>query len=70
MSFCWICAIILVPICAIYKWATQNHKYFLHRGIPALKPVLFFGNSADFFMKKVDLINFVIKLYHDFPDQK
>lgn len=66
----FICATVLVSVYTIYKWAIQNHEYFVRRGVPALKPVLFFGNSADFFTKKVDLIDFVIKLYHDFPDKK
>lgn len=70
MSVCYICAALLVPFYIIFKWATRNREYFVRRGVPALKPVLFFGNSADFFTKKVDLIDFVIKLYHDFPDQK
>lgn len=70
INICYTCATVLIPIYIIYKWATQNHGYFVQRGIPALKPVLFFGNSVDFFTKKVDLIRFVVKLYHDFPDQK
>lgn len=57
-------------IVLFYKWATQNNKYFAKRGVPSLKPALFFGNSADFFTKKVDLIDFVKKLYNDFPDKK
>lgn len=55
---------------AVYKWATQNDKYFENRGVPALKPALFFGNSAEFFTKKIDLIEFVKKLYDDFPNEK
>lgn len=61
---------IITIIVLFYKWATQNDLYFKKRGVPALKPVLFFGNSADFFTKKVDLIDFVKKLYNDFPDKK
>lgn len=69
-SVCYICATVLLPIYFIYNWATRDNDYFVRRGVPALRPVLFFGNSADFFTKKVDLIGFVIRLYHDFPDQK
>lgn len=54
----------------VYKWATQNDEYFVQRGVPALRPTLIFGNSADFFTKKIDLIEFVKKLYDDFPDKK
>lgn len=61
---------IITMIVLFYKWATQNNKYFAKRGVPSLKPALFFGNSADFFTKKVDLIDFVKKLYNDFPDKK
>lgn len=60
----------LLAIHAFYKWATQDNKYFLQRGVPALRPALIFGNSADFFTKKIDLIDFVKKLYNDFPDEK
>lgn len=60
----------VVVVALVYKWATQNDKYFVKKGIPALKPHLFFGNSADFFTKKIDLIEFVKKLYDDFPDEK
>lgn len=54
----------------VYKWATQNDKYFVKRGVRALTPTLFFGNSAEFFTKKIELIEFVKKLYDDFPDEK
>lgn len=60
----------LAIISLTYRWAAQNDGYFIKRGIPALKPKLIFGNSADFFTKKVDLIDFVKKLYNDFPDKK
>lgn len=60
----------LAIIYLTYKWATQNNKYFVQRGVPALKPTLIFGNSADFFMKKIDLIELVKRLYNDFPDKK
>lgn len=60
----------LAMIFVIFKWATQNSEYFVQRGVPALRPALLFGNSADFFTKKIDLIDFVKKLYHDFPDKK
>lgn len=60
----------LAIIFVIYKWATQNDDYFVKRGVPALRPALLFGNSTDFFTKKVDLIDFVKKLYNDFPDKK
>lgn len=66
----FLCATSLVSIFLIYKWAIKHREYFVRRGVPALKPVLFFGNSVDFFTKKVDLIDFVIRLYHDFPDKK
>lgn len=68
--FIFICASFLALIGFIYKWATRDREYFVRRGVPALKPVIFFGNSADFFTKKVDLIDFVIRLYHDYPDKK
>lgn len=54
----------------IYRWATKNNDYFIKRGIPALKPTLIFGNSAEFFTKQIDLIDFVKKLYNDFPNEK
>lgn len=54
----------------VYKWATQNDQYFVKRGVPALKPSFLFGNSADFFTKKIDLIEFVKKLYNDYPCEK
>lgn len=60
----------VVVVFLVYKWATQNDKYFEKKGVPALKPSFLFGNSADFFTKKVDLIEFVKKLYNDFPDEK
>lgn len=63
-------AIVLSLSLFIYKYATQNNDYFIKRGIPALKPILFFGNSGEFFTKQVDLIDFVKKLYNDFPDEK
>lgn len=68
--FGFIFAGFLALIYIVYKWATRDHEYFVRRGVPALKPALFFGNSADFFTKKVDLIDFVIKLYNDFPEKK
>lgn len=54
----------------LYKWATQNDEYFVERGVVSVKPALIFGNSADFFTKKIDLIEFVKKLYDDFPNEK
>lgn len=60
----------VVAVFLVYKWATQNDGYFIKRKVPALKPSLFFGNSRDFFTKKIDLIEFVKKLYDDFPDEK
>lgn len=54
----------------LYKWATQNDEYFVKRGVVSVKPALIFGNSADFFTKKIDLIEFVKKLYDDFPNEK
>lgn len=68
--YIFICATALVSTYFIYKWLAKNHKYFEHRKVPALKPILLFGNSAHFFTKKVDLIDFVKKLYHDFPNEK
>lgn len=66
----YITAFMAVVIFLVYKWATQNDDYFEKKGVPALKPTLFFGNSVDFFTKKVDLIEFVRKLYDDFPNEK
>lgn len=60
----------VIVVYLFYKWATQNDQYFVKRRVPALKPSLLFGNSADFFTKKIDLIEFVKKLYNDFPDEK
>lgn len=65
-----VCVSIITVIVLFYKWVTQNNLYFTKRGVPALEPAIFFGNSADFFTKKVDLIDFVKKLYNDFPDKK
>lgn len=61
---------VLAVVLIFYRWATQDNDYFLQRGVPALRPALIFGNSADFFTKKIGLIDFVKKLYNDFPDEK
>lgn len=62
--------ILLTVIFVFYKWAIPELNYFKKRGIPALCPIPIFGNSADFFTKKIDFIDFVQKLYNDFPDTK
>lgn len=61
---------VVAIIFIVYKWATQNDAYFVKRGVPALRPALFFGNSREFFTKQIDLIEFVQKLYNDFPAEK
>lgn len=35
-----------------------------------MKPMLFFGNTAAFFFKKVELIEFITGIYDAFPDEK
>lgn len=66
--------LILSSICLclymIYRWVTQNHNYFEKKGIPALKPIPFVGNTIEYYLKKVELIDFTQKLYDDFPDKK
>lgn len=63
-------ASVIILFYLMYKWASQNHDYFIKRGVPALKPSLIFGNSTEFFTKKIELIDFVKKLYNDFPNEK
>lgn len=66
----YLTAVMAFVVFLVYKWATQNDEYFVKRGVLALRPTLIFGNSADFFTKKIDLIEFVKKLYDDFPNEK
>lgn len=65
-----ICAALAALAYALYLWATQNNNYFKQIGVPALTPTLFFGNTAAFFFKKVELIEFITNLYNAFPDEK
>lgn len=54
----------------IFRWATKNNDFFEKRGLPSMKPTLFFGNTSAFFFKKVELIEFVTNLYNAFPNEK
>lgn len=65
-----ILSIICMLIYRVYRWATQNHNYFEKKGIAALKPIPFVGNTIAFYLKKVELIDFAQKLYNDFPNEK
>lgn len=50
---------------SFYKWASQNKDFFEKSGIPALKPHLIFGNTAEFFFRKTELIDYIQSLYNN-----
>lgn len=61
---------VCLVLCFLYKWIKRNNEYFTHRGIAAIKPIVFFGNTREFVFNKVGLIEFIKKLYNDFPNEK
>lgn len=55
---------------SFYKWATQNDKYFEKRGVAYRKPNFIFGNTRDFFLNRIGLLEFVENLYNAHPNVK
>lgn len=64
LSFFLLCAAIGLIFYKLYKWATKNKDYFKKRDVPALEPDLIFGNTAQFFFRKSELIDFIHSLYN------
>lgn len=62
--------IIFISSVFLYKQVTKNYDFFLRRGIPFSKPKLLFGSSMDFYFKKIELIEFIKRLYYEMPNQR
>lgn len=65
-----IVSLVCLILYRIYRWATQNHDHFERKGIAALKPLPFVGNTITLYLKTTELIDFAQKLYDDFPGEK
>lgn len=66
--------LIIVGLCAIfyifYLQVKKNERFFADRGVPYIKPKFLFGSSMEFFFKKIELIDFVEKLYDAMPNER
>lgn len=61
---------IVLIVYGLFKWITANDDYFTKRGLPSMKNVFIFGNTAGLFMKQTTPIEFIQRLYNQFPNNK
>lgn len=68
--FVEIVLLLAVGVILFYRWATKNNDFFAKRGVPHLKPTLFFGNAKEFMMNQIAPNDFFEQMYKAMPSQK
>jgi hypothetical protein len=63
-------SIICVLIYWFYKWGTKNNNYFKERGIKFQAPAFLFGNNLAAFRRKSNVLDFLMKDYFEFPEER
>lgn len=53
-----------------YKHVTKNHNFFVKRGVAFLKPELFFGSARELFFEKIQVYEYLHKLYDKMPNER
>ncbi|KAI8046838.1 hypothetical protein M5D96_003052 [Drosophila gunungcola] len=46
-----------------YRWATANNDFFKNKGLPYAKPILYFGNMYEMFLRRKSMFDIVCDLY-------
>jgi len=64
--------LLFVPALAwlLYKWATDNHDYFIKLGVPFEKPLPLIGNLLSMVLQKESLAELMQRNYNKFRSSK
>ncbi|XP_046391290.1 cytochrome P450 9e2-like [Ischnura elegans] len=57
-------ALLCIAIWLLYKYYTNNHDVWKNKGIPYLKPLIFFGNIKDRMLFRKSFHEFYLELYN------
>lgn len=53
----------------LYYYFTLNFNFWKNRNVVAPKPIPFFGNTKDVILRKIEISNFIAKLYKKYDNE-
>lgn len=53
----------------LYYYFTLNFNFWKNRNVIAPKPIPFFGNTKDVILRKIEISNFIAKLYKKYDNE-